>query len=131
MFLCVLFASLIAFGCWYYYLDKRYRTPVTSYKGKRISGLVIPEKAFLLSDILKQKIEVTAKNALRIRNFLGDNTNVSWQSFQKSRLFPHMQPDQLEKMDEFHDIQLLGISATEMVEEIFQRYGLLEISIIS
>ena len=132
MLVCVLLVGLPAFGCWYYFLDKHYRrTPDTIYKGKRIRGLVIAGKAFMLSDILKQKIEVTAKNALRIRNFIGDNTNVSWQSFQRSRLFPHMSPDQQEKMEEFHDIQLLGVSATEMVEETFKCYGLLKFSIIT
>ena len=131
MILCVLVVSLIAFGCWYYFLDKHYRASDTIYKGKLLRGFMINEKAFILSDILKQKIEVTAKNALRIRNFIGDNTNVSWQSFQKTRLFLHMPPDQKEKMEEFHDILLLGVSATEMVEETFKRYGLLKFSIIT
>ncbi|MBC8198462.1 MAG: hypothetical protein H8E80_00220 [Desulfobacteraceae bacterium] len=131
MILWVLFVSLIAFGCWYYFLDKHYRRPDIIYKGKLLRGFVIKGKAFILSDILKQKREVTAKNALRIRDFIGDNTNVSWQSFLKTRLFLHMSPDQKEKMEEFHDIQLLGVSVTEMVEEIFKHYGLLKFSIIT
>lgn len=128
----VLFVSSIAvFALVYDFLQRFHEVNMIVYKGKVITGGVVPLPAFQLSEPLRKRLEIRVKNDLRLREFAGNSTNASWQSFSQNRLLDTQSVGWNEHdWTEFHDMNVLGLSPSKMVEKTFRRYSELKFRIV-
>ena len=99
------------------------------YKGKRLHNFTQAIPAFKLSETLRDRISIRAKNDLRIRDFVGETTNVTWQQFSQDRSFQRQFPDQASSWDDFKDTHTRGMTPSVLVEKVFPQYGLVELKI--
>jgi len=123
---CIFVFSIFFFFLTYWFLDSFHQISLIRYKNINIIGSVVPLPAFQVSDSLKKRLEVKAKNDLRVRDFFGNTTNVSWQSFSQDDSISRQFPTEGNHWRDFHDQSILGLTPKEMVEDTFKKYGLLK-----
>ncbi|MGZ3805639.1 MAG: hypothetical protein ACXVB4_15590, partial [Pseudobdellovibrionaceae bacterium] len=73
----IFLVSIVVFALTYMFLHEFHQVSLVRYKDKNIVGGAVPLPAFQVSDALRKRIEVKAKNDLRLREFVGDSTNVA------------------------------------------------------
>jgi len=123
------FSSILFFFLVYWFLNTFHQVSITRHKDKNILGSVVPLPAFQVSDSLKKRLEVRVKNDLRVRDFAGNTSNVSWQSFSQDDSLSRQFPSEGNHWREFREMNLLGLTPTAMVEKEFKKYGLLRYKI--
>lgn len=120
-------ASILTFGFIYFRIHSNSLSAIVKFKGRTLNGFTRPLHAFSFSDVFRNKIITKIKNDLRISEFFGDDNNVVWQSFTRGRVFNFARTDESERKqwDEHFDMSLRGISACDMVDNIFPKYPLI------
>ncbi|MES2963162.1 MAG: hypothetical protein V4760_04670 [Bdellovibrionota bacterium] len=125
------FCSIAVFSGIYYFLHRYHLASVEMYRNQATYGGRTPLPAFQISDILRKRLEVRAKNDLRLINFRAALTNVKWQNFSRDRSMLRQFPGEAEQWDDFRDRMVTGLSPMEMVESKFSEYGLVTVSVTS
>lgn len=123
-------SSIVIFFLLYWFLHHFHQVSLVRYKNQNLIGFNIPLPAFQASDALRSRIEVRVKNELRLREFIGDSTNISWQSFSQDDLISRQFPQEGNRWRDFREMSVLGTTPQEMVETIFKKYGALKYRIV-
>ena len=121
--------SIIFFFLVYWFLHHFHQVSMVRFKDKNIIGAVLPLKAFSASDSLRVRLEVKVKNDLRLRSFGANTTNVSWQNFSQDNSISRQFPDDGDHWKDFREMNVLGTTPQEMVEETFKKYGVLSYTV--
>jgi hypothetical protein len=123
------FGSIALFAGLYYFLHRYHLVSAEIYKNQVMLGGSNPLPAFQMSDVMRKRFEVKAKNDLRLWDIGGQLTNVKWQSFSRDRLGQRQFPADAKQWDDFHDRGVTGLTPTDMIEKTFKQYGLVSISV--
>jgi len=116
-------ASILLFSIGYYFLYRASLKPRVLKRSRRISGLRHEFLAFYPSDMFKARASNEAINGLRLLDFLGEVKVDRWHSFDKGQMLAVSEMG----ADELAEQRLLDVSATELVEKIFTKYGSVEL----
>lgn len=120
------FSSIIIFAGIYYFLFKLHEISIVQFHKRNLIGFATPLPAFHISETLKTRIEVEAKNDLRITDF---SNNIFWQSFSEDRSLQRSFPDSANHWDNFREDFRLGVTPIELVEKNFQKHWPIQITI--
>lgn len=120
------FFSIFVFAYLYLLIHSVHKVNITRIDGLNIQNAKMPIYAFEISDSLKKKYEIKAKNDLLVKPSIGGFSNYSWGHFTSvfKELHERSKADQKEgeKILNLSKIATLGITATELVENTFHKY---------